>query len=176
MFSFDLKSSHHHVEVFPYHRQYLPFSWTFSFGFIRCFQFEVSLFGLSSAPYLSLSFLSFQLRNGERRASPWSFILATAWILLPIMSSLAIHADLLQSGFLPNEEKSIWDLAQDIIWLRTVINTSECLISATDSGIYQSLTQDLLFLLGLKDSLFQVRKLASVCSKKIFRLGTASGT
>ena len=54
MFSFDLKSSYHHVEVFPYHRQYLPFSWTFSFGFIRYFQFEVSLFGLSSAPYLSL--------------------------------------------------------------------------------------------------------------------------
>ena len=95
------------------------------------------------------------------------------------ITSLAVHADmadLLKSGFLPNEEKSIWDLAQDIICLGTVINTSECLISATDSGIYQSLTQDLLFLLGSKDSLFQVRKLASVCGKKIFRLGTAPGT
>ena len=51
------------------------------------------------------------------------------------ITSLAVHTDLLKSGFLPNEEKSISDLAQDIIWLRTVINTSECLISATDSGI-----------------------------------------
>ena len=92
------------------------------------------------------------------------------------ITSLAVHADLLKSGFLPNEEKSIWDLAQDIICLGTVINTSECLISATDSGIYQSLTEDLLFLLGSKDSLFQVRKLASVCGKKIFRLGTAPWT
>ena len=92
------------------------------------------------------------------------------------ITSLAVHADLLKYGFLPNEEKSIWDLAQDIICLETIINTSECLISATDSGIHQSLTEDLLFLLGSKYSLFQVRELASVCGKKIFRLGTASGT
>ena len=43
------------------------------------------------------------------------------------ISSLAVHADLLKSGFLLNEEKYIWDPAQNIIWFGTVINTSECL-------------------------------------------------
>ena len=43
------------------------------------------------------------------------------------ITSLAVH------GFLLNKEKSIWDPAQNIIRLGTVINTSECLISATDS-------------------------------------------
>ena len=76
-------------------------------------------------------------------------------------------------GFLLNKEKSIWDPAQNIIRFGTVINTSECLISATDSKI-QSLTQDSLFLLGSKDSLFQVRELASVCDK-IISLGICVG-
>ena len=52
MFSFDLKSGYHHVEIFPEHRQYLLFSWIFSSGVTRYFQFSVLPFGLSSAPYL----------------------------------------------------------------------------------------------------------------------------
>ena len=52
MFSFDLKSGYHHVEIFPEHRQYLSFSWNFSSGVTRYFQFSVLPFGLSSAPYL----------------------------------------------------------------------------------------------------------------------------
>ena len=38
-----------------------------------------------------------------------------------------------------------------------------------------SLTEDLLFLLGSKDSLFQVRKLASVCGKIFSALGNRIG-
>ena len=38
-----------------------------------------------------------------------------------------------------------------------------------------SLTEDLLFLLGSKDSLFQVRKLASVCGKIFSALGNGIG-
>ena len=33
------------------------------------------------------------------------------------ITSLAVHVDFLKFGLLPNEEKSIWDLAKDIIWL-----------------------------------------------------------
>ena len=52
MFSFDLKSGYHHVEIFPEHRQFLSFSWNFSSGVTRYFQFSVLPFGLSFAPYL----------------------------------------------------------------------------------------------------------------------------
>lgn len=52
MFTFDLKSGYHHVEIFEEHRKFLSFSWKFSDGNVRYFQFSVLPFGLSSAPYL----------------------------------------------------------------------------------------------------------------------------
>lgn len=52
LFSFDLKSGYHHVEIFPEHRKFLSFAWTFSSGYTRFFEFTVLPFGLSSAPFL----------------------------------------------------------------------------------------------------------------------------
>ena len=40
------------MEVFPNHRKYLAFAWNFGDGVLKCFQFAVLPFGLSSAPYL----------------------------------------------------------------------------------------------------------------------------
>ena len=78
------------------------------------------------------------------------------------------------AGFIPNEENSIWDPTHVIAWLGTVINTSECIIFATDRRI-QSPTEDLLYLLASEGSLYQVRKLASVCGK-IISLGNCTGS
>jgi hypothetical protein len=47
MFSFDLKSGYHHIDVAPHHRKYLGFAWEGKF-----FTFVVLPFGLSSAPYV----------------------------------------------------------------------------------------------------------------------------
>ena len=52
VFSFDLKSGYHHVDIFPDHRKYLAFSWDFGKGHTRYFQFTVLPFGLSSAPFI----------------------------------------------------------------------------------------------------------------------------
>ena len=52
VFSFDLKSRYHHVDIFPDHCRYLAFSWDFGSGHTRYFQFTVLLFGLSSAPFI----------------------------------------------------------------------------------------------------------------------------
>ena len=85
-----------------------------------------------------------------------------------------MHADLLKSGFAPNEEKSLWEPTQVITWLGTVIDTTQCIISATDTRI-QSLSEDLSFLLdSTHPSLYQVRKLTSVCGK-IIPLGNCVG-
>ena len=46
MFSFDLESGYHHVDIFPDHRCYLAFSWDFGNGHTRYFQFTVLHFGL----------------------------------------------------------------------------------------------------------------------------------
>ena len=57
VFSFDLKSGYHHVDIFPDHRKYLAFSWEFVPGRTRFFQFTVLPFGLSSAPYIFTTLL-----------------------------------------------------------------------------------------------------------------------
>ena len=43
MFTFDLKTGYHHVEIFPEHRKYLLFVWTFPSGCARFFEFTVSV-------------------------------------------------------------------------------------------------------------------------------------
>lgn len=178
MFSFDLKSGYHHVDIFPDHRQYLSFSWTFSSGHTRYFQFSVLPFGLSSAPYLFTKLLKPLVKKWRSEGKSIVVFLddglgAAADCIKAKISSLAVHSDLLKSGFLPNEEKSVWDPTQVITWLGTVINTSQCVIKATDKRI-DSLINDLSSLLCSERSLHQVRKLASVCGK-IISLGNCVG-
>ena len=172
MFSFDLKSGYHHVEIFPGHRQYLSFSWNFSSGVTRYFQFSVLPFGLSSAPYLFTKLLKPLVKKWRTEGKSIVVFLddglgAAADHTKARISSLSVHADLLKSGFVPNEEKSLWEPTQVITWLGTVIDTSQCIISATDTRI-QSLSEDLSFLLDATNpSLYQVSRLASVCGKII---------
>ena len=84
---------------------------------------------------------------------------------------MSVHADLFKSGFVPNEENSLWEPTQVITWLGTVIDTSQCITSTR----IQSLSEDLSFLLdSTHPSLYQVRKLASVCGK-IISLGNCVG-
>ena len=179
MFSFDLKSGYHHVEIFPEHRQYLSFSWIFSSGVTRYFQFSVLAFGLSSAPYLFTKLLKPLVKKWRTEGKSIVVFLddglgAAADYTKARISSLSVHADLLKSGFVPNEEKSLWEPTQVITWLGTVIDTSQCIISATDTRI-QSLSEDLSFLLDpTHPSLYQLRKLASVCGK-IISLATCVG-
>ena len=179
MFSFDLKSGYHHVEIFPEHRQYLSFSWNFSSGVTRYFQFSVLPFGLSSAPYLFTKLLKPLVKKWRTEGKSIVVFLddglgAAADHTNARISSLSVHADLLKSGFVPNEEKSLWEPTQVITWLGTVIDTSQCIISATDTRI-QSLSEDLSFLLdATHPSLYRVRKLASVCGK-IISLGNCVG-
>ena len=53
MFSFDLKSGYHHIEIFEGHQTYLGFSWKHgSSNFTKFYVFTVLPFGLSSAPHI----------------------------------------------------------------------------------------------------------------------------
>ena len=171
MFTFDLKSGYHHVEIFPEHRKYLSFAWTFSSGRTRFFQFSVLPFGLSSAPYLFTKLLKPLVKKWRSEAKSIVVYLddglgAAADMNKAKIASLQVHADLLKSGFLPNEAKCVWDPTQVITWLGTVLNTSTSEISATCKRI-TSLQEDLAALLAISSSCHPVRKLASVCGKII---------
>ena len=136
-------------------------------------------FGLSSAPYLFTRLLKPLVKKWRTEGKSIVVFLddglgAAADYTKARISSLSVHADLLKSCFVPNEEKSLWEPTQVITWLDTVIDTSQCIISATDTRI-QSLLDDLSVLLDLTHpSLYQVRKLASDCGK-IISLGNCVG-
>ena len=86
-------------------RQYLLFSWTFSFGFIRYFRFEVSLFGLSSALYSFTKLLQLLVKKWRTEGKSivvyldYSLGSAANYIEAKI-TSLAVHVDLLKFGLL----------------------------------------------------------------------------
>ena len=136
-------------------------------------------FGLSSAPYLFTKLLKPLVKKWRTEGKSIIVLLddglgAAADHTKARLSSLSVHADLLKSGFVPNEEKSLWEPTQVITLLDSVIDTSQCVISATDTRI-QSLSEDLSFLLdATHPSLYQVLKLASVCGK-IISLGNCVG-
>ena len=178
LFSFDLKSGYHHVDIFPDHRKYLSFAWTFPSGCTSFFQFSVLPFGLSSAPYLFTKLLKPLVTKWRSEAKAIVVFLddglgAAADSNKAKIASLQVHADLLKSGFLPNEDKCVWEPTQVITWLGTVLNMSSSVISATDKRI-SSLQEDLAFLLATSLSSHPVRKLASVCGK-IISLGNCVG-
>ena len=51
------------------------------------------------------------------------------------VNSLVVHSDLLKSGFVPNEVKSLWEPVQVITWLGVVLDTTDGTIKATDERI-----------------------------------------
>lgn len=52
MFSFDLKSAYHHIDICEEHRKFLSFKWPSSDGVMKFYEFKVLPFGLTSAPYV----------------------------------------------------------------------------------------------------------------------------
>ena len=51
------------------------------------------------------------------------------------VNSLVVHSDLLKSGFVPNEEKSLWEPLLVITWLGVILDTIDGTIQATDERI-----------------------------------------
>ncbi|CAH3114955.1 unnamed protein product [Pocillopora meandrina] len=51
------------------------------------------------------------------------------------VNSLVVHSDLLKSGFVPNEEKSLWEPLLVITWLGVILDTIDGTIQETDERI-----------------------------------------
>ena len=169
LFSFDLKSGYHRIDIFPEHRKFLTFSWSFADGSVRYFMFSVLPFGLSSAPYMFTKILRPLVK--KRRGEEKSVLLflddglgAAQPFNLAKICSFQIHADLLQFGLLPNEEICVWEPCQSIVWLGTVINTANSSIAATDKRI-RGLVSDLDDLLRDLHVAVHVKRVATIAGK-----------
>ena len=97
-------------------------------------------FGLSSAPYIFTSTLKPLQKSWRSQGIPIAIFLddglggGTDFFSAKV-NSLVVHSDLLKSGFVPNEVKSLWEPVQVITWLCVVLDTTDGTIKATDERI-----------------------------------------
>lgn len=135
MFSFDLKSGYHHVEIFQPHQTFLGFSWDFQ-GETRFYVFTVLPFGLSVAPYIFTKILRPLVGWWRANGIYIAVFLDDGWSIADDYNSANIIAsrvrsDIRLAGFITNSEKSIWEPTQIITWLGLVWNSTLGTISIT---------------------------------------------
>lgn len=121
MFSFDIKSGYHHVDIFPDDWQFLGFSWVFN-GALKYFLFSVLPFGLSTGPYIFTKIMRPLVKHWRSKAYKIVVYLDDGLSVCPCFASceeqaLSVQSDLNQSGFVANVEKSIWKPTQCTKWL-----------------------------------------------------------
>ena len=171
MFTFDLKSGYHYVDIFKDHQKFLSFAWTFYDSTTKFFQFTVLPFGLSSAPYIFTKLLKPLVKYWRSQGKSLAIFLddgigaARTYISRKIFS-LQTYADLLKFGFLPNESKCVWDPVQEITWLGVSINTSEAKLRLTAQRVDSTLT-DIDITFAHKNKKQHVKRFASICGKII---------
>ena len=144
MFSFDLKSGYHHIQVIPDHWQYLGFSFIDAHGNLRYFCFTVLPFGLCTAGFIFSKVLR-QLVKHWRNTGIYIvlFLDDGACIakdfILAMAHSNAIKRDLLLAGWVPNKSKSHWLPVQSLSWLGFLYDLILGIISATSDKLDNTL-------------------------------------
>ena len=127
MFSFDLKSGYHHVDIFPDHRRYLAFSGDFGNRHTRYFQFTLLPFGLSSAPFIFTKLLKPLESHWREQGIPIPIFFDDGVDAGPSSkaaksNSSLVRSDLSRCGFEINHEKSKWEPMNNFSWVGYDIN------------------------------------------------------
>ena len=140
VFSFDLKSAYHHIDVCEEHRKFLSFKWPSPDGIMKFYEFKVLPFGLSSAPYVFTKVVRQLVKYWRGRG----------YIILMYLDdgiggdmsverarilSDSVRQDLASSGFTVNDDKSIWDPTQKLVFLGSILDFGEGLIQIPEFRI-----------------------------------------
>ena len=139
MFKFDITQGYHHVEINPAHWCYLGFSWVIN-DVRRFFMFVVLAFGISSAPFYFTKLMRQLIKFWRKQSIKIAcFIDDGAGFEKDFETakkkSEFIKASLQSSGFVINEDKSIWVPTQEITWLGVKINLSSFCLFITQERI-----------------------------------------
>jgi len=168
MFSFDLKSGYHHIEIYEPHRQYLGFQWAYE-GRAQFFVFTVFPFGLATACYaftkLLLSLVKYWRSHGLRVILYLDDgILSVSGKQAAMEASVRVRQDLARAGLVENVAKSNWHPVQRLTWLGFVIDLEVGQISIPEEKIValRSLLQ-----LALQFKQIKAKLLASIIGKVI---------
>ena len=111
MFSFDLKSGYHHIDIFPDHRKFLSFAWKID-GVTRYFSFQVLPFGLSSAPCIFTKCIRPLVKHWREKGFFIVVYLVDGWCTASSFNECksvadSVKDDLSKAGLVPNIEKSV---------------------------------------------------------------------
>ena len=139
MFHFDFRSGYHHIDIFKEHWGYLGFSWTRN-RVTSYYCFVVLPFGLSTAPYIFTKvcrvLVKYWRSNGIKIVIFIDDGIGSASSREKCRSvSNFVRRSIELSGFLSNEEKSIWDPKQTAIWLGLEIDTKHFVIKITEKRV-----------------------------------------
>ena len=121
LFTFDLKSAYHHVEIFEPHRTYLGFSCDFG-NQTRYFEFNVLPFGISAAGYLFTKLTRPVINYWRSQGNQVIMYLDDGLAICKDQFSahklsIQIKDDLTNLGFLIAEEKCNWNPNHRQSWL-----------------------------------------------------------
>ena len=129
LFKFDLKSGYHHVEINRDYQSYLGFSWKFKDN-VRYFAFSVLPFGLSTAPFIFTKVCRPLVKLWRFSGVKIVLYLDDGFSISKSFADCLSNANfvkdsLLKAGFIPNQEKSVWQPTNTCDWLGIVLDTKE---------------------------------------------------
>ena len=122
LFSFDLKSGYHHVDIYKNHWKYLGFAWDNGTG-VKYFVFKVLPFGLATACYIFTKLLQHPL------IKHWCYqglrviiylddgIVAVQGREAAEAASAKVQSELWQAGLVEHPKKCNWTPVQCLMWL-----------------------------------------------------------
>lgn len=139
LYTFDIKSAYHHVEIFQSHRTYLGFQWSYQ-GKATYFVFNVLPFGLSTAPYIFTKLLKPVISHWRGSGKRICMFLddglgGNSSKESATVDAKAVKEDLGQLGFVLSENKCVWEPSLTQTWLGHVFNMSENRLYVTETRL-----------------------------------------
>ena len=129
MFSFDLKSGYHHIEISPDQQTLLGFCWrSLDSNNEVCYLFIVLPFDLSTAPYIFTKLLKPLVKHWRIQGTCIAVFLDDGWAIVQdkegcLITAQSVRQDLCNAGFVINEEKSVSEPTQGLDWLGITWNS-----------------------------------------------------
>ncbi|XP_076105680.1 uncharacterized protein LOC143073808 [Mytilus galloprovincialis] len=142
-FQFDIVSAYHHVNILMPHTEYLGFSWRHE-NTDKWYKFLVLPFGLSSACYIFTKITRPLIKKWRGEGKQ---------VLMYLDDGLGTHTDeetcktmsnqvrqdLIQSGFVPKNEKSKWSPMKLLVFLGYSIDTNRGTITIPNERVQKVL-------------------------------------
>ena len=165
LFTFDLKSGYHHLDIHPEHQTYLGFQWEGKF-----YVFTVLPFGLSTACYIFTKLLRPMVKHIRALGVRLVLYLDDGIVSVKALEAQAIAVSelvqdtLTKAGLVINKEKSRFTPSKQASWLGFDIDLAQGKIRVPQEKLH---AVKLLLQTTVSESIVAVRLIASVVGKII---------